>query len=79
MLTQQHLLQKIKDGIFMEERAAPIYYHHIRQSLPRYGFDPPVQKTVTDVMNHVAGDCAEHRRILEEIRSRILEEQKDVY
>lgn len=79
MLTRQELLQKIKDGIFMEEQAAPIYYEHISRSLPRYGFDPPVQKMVAEVMNDVAGDCDQHRRILEEIRDRVLAEAKDVY
>lgn len=79
MISREDLLHRIKDAIWVEERAFPIHRRHIEQSMRWYGFSPEEEQEVRAVLKKMAKETQEHARILQSLYEEVINGDRTTY
>lgn len=79
MISREELLRRIKDALWVEERAFPIHQRHIEQSMHWYGFSPEEEQTVRETLQAMAADTHEHAEALQAIYADLVSREASSY
>lgn len=79
MISREELLHRIKDAMWVEERAFPIHRRHIEQSMRWYGFSPEEEREVRAVLAKMAEETQGHAAVLQSIYDEVMDADRPTY
>ncbi|MBS3761896.1 MAG: hypothetical protein KGZ25_01210 [Planctomycetes bacterium] len=79
MMAKEDLLKALDKAVRTEEKATPLYLRHVSASVPWFGFEDDEKEEIQNVLRSIAQDSSRHREMIEELREKVEQEDRDVF